>query len=86
MVFIAVLLGLANVWLFYYISKRLPRKPITYPRSHPSVQTMQYIDLKQLMKYNGVNDSKMYIAIKGKIYDVTKAKDFYGPGNFNIYV
>lgn len=34
----------------------------------------------ELAKYNGVDDPKIYIAIKGKVFDVTPSKHFYGSG------
>lgn len=34
----------------------------------------------QLSIYNGVNNPKVYIGIKGYVYDVTTNLDSYGPG------
>ncbi|KAJ9167635.1 hypothetical protein P3X46_019252 [Hevea brasiliensis] len=35
----------------------------------------------QLIHYNGTDPSKpIYIAIKGRVFDVTAGKSFYGPG------
>lgn len=33
-----------------------------------------------LQKYNGTNGEKVYIAVKGTVYDVSNGKSFYGPG------
>jgi membrane-associated progesterone receptor component len=33
-----------------------------------------------LVHYNGTNDPRVLIAVKGKVYDVTTGKSFYGPG------
>ncbi|KAL3587142.1 hypothetical protein D5086_014009 [Populus alba] len=39
----------------------------------------------QLLQYNGTNPSKLiYVAIKGRVFDVTTSKSFYGPGGFNV--
>ncbi|KAG6827169.1 hypothetical protein H0H92_012905 [Tricholoma furcatifolium] len=38
---------------------------------------------EELARYNGTNDAvgnKIYVAIKGTIFDVTKKADVYGPG------
>nr|CAH59414.1 hypothetical protein [Plantago major] len=36
---------------------------------------------EQLKQYDGSDPSKpIYVAIRGKIYDVTTGKSFYGPG------
>lgn len=34
----------------------------------------------QLAKYNGVDDTNIYVAIRGYIYDVTANSSSYGPG------
>lgn len=43
------------------------------PKSDP-------ISLKQLSKYDGVQDKKIYLAIKGDVFDVTSNTKSYGPG------
>ncbi|ODV59839.1 cytochrome b5-like heme/steroid binding domain-containing protein [Ascoidea rubescens DSM 1968] len=35
---------------------------------------------RTLYKYNGHDDEKVYLSIKGKIFDVSKGRAFYGPG------
>ncbi|TXG62263.1 hypothetical protein EZV62_013626 [Acer yangbiense] len=36
---------------------------------------------QQLIQYNGTDPSKpIYVAIKGRVFDVTTGKSFYGPG------
>ncbi|XP_018839569.1 probable steroid-binding protein 3 [Juglans microcarpa x Juglans regia] len=36
---------------------------------------------QQLSEYNGTDPSKpIYVAVKGRIFDVTNGKSFYGPG------
>lgn len=35
---------------------------------------------KTLAKFNGKDDEKVYLAVKGKVFDVTAGKTFYGPG------
>ncbi|KAI3943966.1 hypothetical protein MKW98_021269 [Papaver atlanticum] len=39
------------------------------------------LTLQQLKQFDGSDASKpIYVALKGKIYDVTTGKSFYGPG------
>ena len=38
------------------------------------------LSLEQLSQFKGEGDSDVYISVKGVIYNVTPAKDFYGPG------
>lgn len=33
-----------------------------------------------LVKYNGTDDPKIYLAVKGRIFDVSQGAAFYGPG------
>jgi len=35
---------------------------------------------EELSKFKGENGSPIYLALMGRVYDVTKGKDFYGPG------
>ncbi|PON68361.1 Cytochrome b5-like heme/steroid binding domain containing protein [Trema orientale] len=36
---------------------------------------------QELIQYNGTDPSKpIYVAVKGRIFDVTDGKSFYGPG------
>ncbi len=35
---------------------------------------------EELSKYDGVKDNKIYFSVRGKVYDVSTAPDFYGPG------
>lgn len=41
------------------------------------------ITLESLRKFDGRDFLKpLYFAVRGKVYDVTKGKDFYGPGMY----
>lgn len=51
----------------------------------PKRKTVQYKDftLKELAKYDGVTEpegDKIYVAVNGKAFDVSSAKNYYGPG------
>ena len=42
--------------------------------------------IEELEKYNGVDNERILIALKGIVYDVTKGKAFYGPGgSYHIF-
>jgi membrane-associated progesterone receptor component len=36
--------------------------------------------LEELRVFDGTNNNPIYVAVKGKVYDMTRARDFYGPG------
>ena len=47
---------------------------------------MATFSLAELSKYDGVKCDKIYVALKGTVFDVTeKGKDFYAPGKYFIY-
>nr|KYP44224.1 putative steroid-binding protein 3 [Cajanus cajan] len=55
-----------------------------HPSSHLISSTLpESMELtpQQLSQYNGTDPSKpIYVAVKGRVYDVTTGKSFYGPG------
>ncbi|CAK4629922.1 hypothetical protein LEN26_020232 [Aphanomyces euteiches] len=56
--------------------KRVP--PSSKQEEEPIKQ--RYFTLEELRVFNGENDKPIYIAIKGIVYDVSRKRDFYGPG------
>ncbi len=38
------------------------------------------ISLDDLSQYDGIKRDEIYISVRGKVYDMTPGKDFYGPG------
>lgn len=50
------------------------------------LEKQRYYTLAELKQFNGVNDKPIYIAIKGKIFDVSSREDFYGPeGGYHLF-
>ena len=42
---------------------------------------------QELAKYNGITNPKMYVAIKGVVFDVTRNTDSYGPqAGYHVFV
>lgn len=37
--------------------------------------------LEELKQYDGVANPRILMAVNGKVFDVTRGKKFYGPGN-----
>lgn len=37
--------------------------------------------LAELMEYDGTKNPRILMAVNGKVFDVTRGKKFYGPGN-----
>uniref|UniRef100_A0AAV1VNC7 Cytochrome b5 heme-binding domain-containing protein n=1 Tax=Peronospora matthiolae TaxID=2874970 RepID=A0AAV1VNC7_9STRA len=40
----------------------------------------RFFSPEELLPYNGENDQPIYIAVLGEVYDVSRKRDFYGPG------
>ena len=41
--------------------------------------------LEELKPYNGVENSRILIAVNGKVFDVTKGHNNYGPGQYDFF-
>ncbi|PKX92071.1 cytochrome b5-like heme/steroid binding domain-containing protein [Aspergillus novofumigatus IBT 16806] len=39
-----------------------------------------YMQLRPKAPYNGEGDKPVYLAVRGRVFDVTPGKNFYGPG------
>lgn len=56
-----------------------PSSPPSLPAG-PSPIVFQTFTPRTLLKYNGENQSPVYLAVRGKVYDVSSGRNFYGPG------
>ncbi|KAI8821413.1 cytochrome b5 [Fimicolochytrium jonesii] len=72
--------GLAIVFLFFLknLTTSNARSPPPYVPPEPIV--LKDFTPKDLLAFDGTNNSKIYMGVGGKVYDVTRGKDFYGPG------
>lgn len=41
---------------------------------------------EELQEYDGLKSPHVLMAVNGKVFDVTRAKDFYGPGKLSTYI
>ena len=59
------------------------RKPPPPPREKP-IEPMKKRDFtpQELLEYDGVKQKRVLLAVNFKVFDVTRGKDFYGPGRF----
>jgi len=82
-------LGATIIWLinqtFFSSDVRSARKP---PTAYvPKVIVPRDFTKEQLREYDGSNLEKgIYVAVKGKVYDVSSRADFYGPqGSYHLF-
>ena len=67
--------------LFIYLaySRLRPKAPFSVSRSYAPI-VFRTFNPPELKPYNGENNMPVYIAVRGKVFDVTPGKNFYGPG------
>ncbi|KAK7870479.1 hypothetical protein R5R35_000751 [Gryllus longicercus] len=74
------LLGVITI-LLYRIIKRSFGESVEEPVKPNLPKLQKDFTLEELKKYNGTQaDGRILIAVNGFVYDVTEAKQFYGPG------
>ena len=61
-----------------YLSFR-PAAPATLPKPPPPVVFRTYTP-HTLLPYNGEDGGPVYFAVRGKVFDVSRGRNFYGPG------
>ncbi|KAK9703023.1 Dihydrodipicolinate synthase [Basidiobolus ranarum] len=50
------------------------------PPKHPETTVFKSYTPRELSVFDGIASPKIFLGVKGKIYDVTAGKKFYGPG------
>lgn len=63
-------------------------RPLRVPEAEERLPKMKKRDftIAELKPYDGVQNPRILMAVKGKVYDVTRGKNFYGPGNVHLDV
>ncbi|NXW27417.1 PGRC1 protein, partial [Phaetusa simplex] len=81
------LLGLCLFLLYQILRGERPAVPADEadPPPLPKMKRRDFT-LAQLRPYDGVQDPRILMAINGKVFDVTRARKFYGPeGPYGIF-
>lgn len=53
--------------------------PAALPRAPPAVVFRTYTP-RTLLPFNGEDDKPIFFAVRGKVFDVSRGRNFYGPG------
>ncbi|KAL1838950.1 hypothetical protein VTJ49DRAFT_2044 [Mycothermus thermophilus] len=48
--------------------------------SEPPATVFRTFTPRTLLPYNGENNMPVYLAVRGRVFDVTRGRNFYGPG------
>jgi hypothetical protein len=57
-------------------------KPVIQEAKHPEVMVFKNYTPLDLLPYDGLGkEGRILMAVNGSIYDVTRGRNFYGPGN-----
>lgn len=56
-----------------------PSAPAALPREPPAT-VFRTFNPHTLLPYNGENGQPVYLAVRGRVFDVTPGRGFYGPG------
>ncbi|GAB1319186.1 Dihydrodipicolinate synthase [Madurella fahalii] len=56
-----------------------PAPPPSIPKEEPATVFRTFTP-RTLLPYNGENGMPVYLAVRGRVFDVTRGRNFYGPG------
>lgn len=78
---VQILLIIAGVFVIRKIVQSQIKKPPPEP-AEERLEPMKKRDftLEELKPYDGVQEKRVLLAVNSKVFDVTRGKDFYGPG------
>ncbi|KAK0770811.1 Dihydrodipicolinate synthase [Friedmanniomyces endolithicus] len=63
-----------------YMRLRPSKSTTTVLPTPPSPTVYRVFTPPQLQPFNGQNNQPVYLAVRGRIFDVTSGRNFYGPG------
>lgn len=74
-----------NRWQLSEANKKTPTTPTGLPFNPEPPKPLgkpgtRAFTLEELAEYDGAGDRDCYLSVKGVVYDVTAAKEMYGPG------
>ena len=72
---VLIAITLYTTYQLYY----KPAAPATLPRESPAVVFRTFTP-RALLPYNGNDGMPVYLAVRGRVFDVSGGRNFYGPG------
>ncbi|KAL9107525.1 MAG: hypothetical protein Q9227_007627 [Pyrenula ochraceoflavens] len=71
-----ILISLLVILVYYRLR---PSSPVELPKGPPPVVFTTYTP-RTLLPFNGENGKPVFLAVRGKVFDVSPGRNFYGPG------
>jgi hypothetical protein len=68
------------IFLGYITFKTLQPKAKPIPRKEPKIIKQRNFTPLELSAFDGNSGPDIYLAVAGKVFDVSSKPDFYGPG------
>jgi len=78
-VFTPINLILFSLFIYIAYHQFKPKTAVTLPPAPPSIVFQTFTPLT-LKPYNGLERPEVYLAVRGKVFDVSPGRNFYGPG------
>ncbi|KAK0715129.1 cytochrome b5-like heme/steroid binding domain-containing protein [Lasiosphaeris hirsuta] len=70
---------LASLFLYTAYSFFKPAPAAVIPKEEPAIVFKTFTP-RTLLPFNGENDAPVYLAVRGRVFDVSRGRNFYGPG------
>jgi len=70
---------LFTLFAFLVYLRLRPKAPLTLPKAPPPTVFRTFTP-PTLLPYNGENGKPVYFAVRGRVFDVSSGRNFYGPG------
>jgi membrane-associated progesterone receptor component len=71
-----LLLGVLLYTVYTFVK---PKAPIALPKEEPAVVFKTFTP-RTLLPFSGENGAPVYLAVRGRVFDVSRGRNFYGPG------
>jgi len=70
---------LVGVLIYTVYTFLKPKAPIALPKEEPAVVFKTFTP-RDLLPFSGENGAPVYLAVRGRVFDVSRGRNFYGPG------
>jgi membrane-associated progesterone receptor component len=81
-----VTITVTTIVMYSLLSSSPPPPPVKSTKEEEEPIVLRDYTLEQLLEFNGVGEKSIYVAMKGDVFDVSKARNMYGPeGGYHCF-